>query len=125
MAFLAGISIRDHQKAVGATKRLCSGARGAGQALAAPGSASNRGGYGTKARVIANSAGRTVALASGQAQELPHAVPLLEHLPKMSIWVAADRSYSDHAFQYLWELDAPSAIPLRTGEAPIACSAAF
>src|SRR5215218_10985846 len=43
----------------------------------------SRGGYGTKACVIADGLGRAVAfiLAPGQAHELPHAVPLLACLP--------------------------------------------
>src|SRR6185436_18844658 len=53
----------------------------------------SRGGYGTKACVIADGLGRAVAfiLAPGQAHELPHAVPLLERLPGVPKWVVADR----------------------------------
>src|SRR3954466_7845234 len=53
----------------------------AGAAIATPIPAlgRSRGGYGTKACVIADGLGRAVAfiLAPGQAHELPHAVPLL------------------------------------------------
>ena len=63
--------------------------RGAGEALGR-----SRGGYGTKACVIADSAGRAVAfaLAPGQAHELPHAVPLLARLPGVPVWIVADRA---------------------------------
>ena len=77
LVFLDGTSIRAHQKAAGAPRRA-SGARTAGQeALGC-----SRGGYGTKACVIADSAGRVVAfhIAPGQAHELPHTVPLLDRL---------------------------------------------
>src|SRR5215204_6637 len=56
----------------------------------------SRGGYGTKACVIADAAGRAVAfaLAPGQAHEPPHAVPLLARLPGVPMWVVADRGYT-------------------------------
>ena len=79
MAFLDGTNVRAHQKAAGARKKGATAARrGAGEALGR-----SRGGYGTKACVIADGAGRAVAfaLAPGQAHELPHAVPLLDRLP--------------------------------------------
>jgi hypothetical protein len=43
----------------------------------------SRGGYGTKACVMADGQGRAIAfrLAPGQAHELPHAVPLLDRMP--------------------------------------------
>jgi hypothetical protein len=49
----------------------------------------SRDGYGTKAVVIADAAGRKVTFkqAPSQARELPHAVPLLEHLPDVPGWV--------------------------------------
>src|SRR3982750_3393318 len=51
----------------------------------------SRGGYGTKACVIADGLGRAVAfiLAPGQAHELPQAIPLLERLPGVPKWVVA------------------------------------
>src|SRR5215217_7969750 len=51
----------------------------------------SRGGYGTKACVIADGLGRAVAfiVAPGQAHELPHAIPLLERLPGVPKWVVA------------------------------------
>src|SRR3954471_18232804 len=61
----------------------------------------SRGGYGTKACVIADGLGRAVAfiLAPGQAHELPQAIPLLERLPGVPKWVVADRGLSSHAFR--------------------------
>ena len=52
--------------------------RGAGEALGR-----SRGGYGTKAVVVADGSGRAIAfrVAPGQAHGLPHAVPLLDRLP--------------------------------------------
>src|SRR5215213_10000424 len=66
----------------------------------------SRGGYGTKACVIADGLGRAVAfiLAPGQAHELPQAIPLLDRLPGVPRWVVADRSYASHAFrQHIWD----------------------
>src|SRR5215207_9262851 len=56
----------------------------------------SRGGYGTKACVIADGLGRAVAfiLAPGQAHERPQAVPLLERLPGVPQWVVADRGHA-------------------------------
>ena len=71
------------------------------------------------------SAGRAVAfaLAPGQAHELPHAIPLLDHLP-VPRWVVADRGYSSHTFhQHIWDRGACPAIPARQNEAPVACPA--
>jgi transposase len=76
--------------------------------------------------VIADSSGRAVAfaLAPGQTRELPHAVPLLAHLPSVPIWVVADRGYSSHAFrQRVWGPGARPAIPPKVNEAPVACPA--
>jgi transposase len=74
--------------------------------------------------VIADADGRAVAfsLAPGQAHELPHAVPLLERLPGVPLWVVADRGYSSHAFrEHIRDLGARPAIPPRRNEAPVAC----
>ncbi|MGG5819332.1 IS5 family transposase [Falsiroseomonas sp. HW251] len=124
MAFLDGTSIRAHQKAAGATKKNADLAqRTPGEALGR-----SRGGYGTKASVIADSAGRAIAfaLAPGQAHELPHAVPLLARLPGVPVWVVADRGYSSHAFrQHVWDLGARPAIPTRRDEALVACPEAI
>jgi transposase len=74
--------------------------------------------------VIADGLGRAVAfiLAPGQAQELPHAVPLLERLPGVPKWVVADRGHASHAFrEHIWSLGARPAIPPKQNEAPVAC----
>jgi transposase len=84
----------------------------------------SRGGYGTKACVIADGLGRAVAfiLAPGQAHELPHAVPLLERLPGVPKWVVADRGYASHAFrEHIWSLGARPAIPSKRNEEEVAC----
>src|SRR3954452_15962609 len=86
----------------------------------------SRGGYGTKACVIADGLGRAVAfiLAPGQAHELPQAIPLLERLPGVPKWVVADRGLSSHAFrEHVWTLGARPAIPSKKNEAPVACPA--
>src|SRR3954451_23103009 len=73
----------------------------------------SRGGYGTKACVIADGLGRAVAfiLAPGQAHELPHAVPLLERLPGVPKWVVGDRGFSSHTFRdRIWDLGSRPAI---------------
>ena len=50
--------------------------------------------------MIADGLGRAVAfrIAPGQAHELPHAIPLLDSLPDVPMWVVADRGYTSHAF---------------------------
>ena len=120
MTFLDGTSIRAHQKAAGAAKKGAnSKGRDEREALGR-----SRGGYGTKACVIADGLGRAVAfiLAPGQAHELPHAVPLLERLPGVPKWVVADRGLSSHAFrEHIWNLGARPAIPSKKNEAPVAC----
>jgi hypothetical protein len=52
----------------------------------------SRGGYGTKACGIADASGRAIAfrIAPGQAHELPHAIPLLEKLPGVPMWVVKE-----------------------------------
>ncbi|KQO66341.1 transposase [Methylobacterium sp. Leaf87] len=84
----------------------------------------SRGGYGTKACVIADGSGRAIAfrLAPGQAHELPHAVPLLDQLPGVPKWVVGDRGYTSHAFrEHIWDIGARPAIPTQRYEAPVAC----
>ncbi len=76
------------------------------------------------ALVTADSMGRAVTftLAPGQAHDLPHAVPLLAHLPGVPLWVVGDRGYSSHAFrEHIWNLGARPAIPTKRNEAPVAC----
>ena len=66
----------------------------------------------------------TFRLASGQAHELPHAVPLLARLPGVPRWVVADRGYASHAFrQHIWNAGARPAVPAKRNEAPVACPA--
>ena len=79
MTFLDGTSIRAHQKAAGAARKGASAERDTREALGR-----SRGGYGTKACVIADGLGRAVAfiLAPGQAHELPQAIPLLDRLAR-------------------------------------------
>ena len=61
-------------------------------------------------------------LAPGQAHELPHAVPLLDRLPRVPRWVVADRGYTSHAFrEHIRDLGAQPAIPTQRHEAPVAC----
>src|SRR3954463_4312135 len=84
----------------------------------------SRGGFGTKACVIADGRGRAVAfaLAPGQAHELPLAPGLLDRLPRVPRWVVGDRGYSSHAFRELvWDSGARPAIPTRGNEAAVAC----
>ena len=84
----------------------------------------SRGGFGTKACVVADGRGRAVAfaLAPGQAHELPLAPGLLDRLPRVPLWVVGDRGYSSDAFRDLvWGKGARPAIPTRSNEAAVAC----
>jgi transposase len=75
--------------------------------------------------VIADGTGRAVAfkVAPGQAHELPHAVPLLDALPGVPLWVVADRGYSSHTFrEHIRERGATPAIPAKRNEARVACA---
>src|SRR3954447_12632113 len=84
----------------------------------------SRGGFGTKACVIADGRGRAVAfaLAPGQAHELPLAPGLLDQLPRVPLWVVGDRGYSPPAFRELvGDSGARPAIPTRGNEAAVAC----
>src|ERR687897_3215867 len=86
----------------------------------------SRGGFGTKACVIANASGRAIgfALAPGQAHELPLAPLLLTLLSLVPGWIVADRGYASQAFRDLiWSLGARPAIPSKSNEAPVHCSA--
>ncbi len=74
--------------------------------------------------MIADGTGRAVAftVAPGQAHELPEAIPLLDALPGVPLWVVADRGYSSHAFrEHIRERGATPAIPSRRNEGPVAC----
>ena len=84
----------------------------------------SRGGHGTGAVVVADAAGRAAASrpAPGQARELPHAAPLLGHLPGAPGRVVGDRGLSGHAFrERIRDLGARPAIPPKANEAPVAC----
>src|SRR6187549_2483698 len=61
----------------------------------------SRGGYGTKACVIADGRGRAIAfaLAPGQAHELPLAPGLLGCLPDVPGWIVGDRGFASDAFR--------------------------
>ena len=74
--------------------------------------------------MIADASGRTIAfrIAPGQAHELPHAIPLLEQLPGVPMWVVGDRGYTSHGFrEHIWSMGARPAIPPQRHEAPVAC----
>jgi len=119
MVFLDGTSIRSHQKAGGAQKGVNSLERDRREALGR-----SRGGYGTKACVIADSRGRAVAftLAPGQAYELPLAAGLLGCLPDGPGWMVGNRSYASDRFRDLiWTMPARPAIPPQRTDAPVVC----
>jgi transposase len=74
--------------------------------------------------VIADALGRAIAfrIVPGQAHELPQAVPLLDSLPGIPMWVVGDRGYTSHAFrEHVWSMGARPAIPAKSNEAPVAC----
>ena len=84
----------------------------------------SRGGYGTKACVIADGHGKAVgfALAPGQAHELPLAPDMLDSLPAIPLWVVADKDYASDAFrERIWDMGARPAIPAKRRDAPVAC----
>ena len=63
-----------------------------------------------------------MALAPGQAHELPMAPGLLNCLTALALWIVADRGYASHAFRMLiWSLGARPAIPAKRNEAAVAC----
>ena len=74
--------------------------------------------------MIADGSGRAVAfaLAPGQAHELPLAPDLLDRLPRVPLWVVADRGYSSQAFRdRIWSSGARPAIPTKRNEEQLAC----
>ena len=120
MTFLDGTSIRAHHKAAGAVRQGVSSAdRDAREALGR-----SRGGYGTKACVIADGAGRALGfvLAPGQAHELPLAPWLLALLMFIPLWIVGDRGYAARLFRDLiCRIGAHPAIPAKSNEAPVDC----
>src|SRR5512145_134080 len=120
MAFLDGTSIRAHHKAAGAVK----GGRTSAQRDQDEGLGRSRGGYGTKACVLADASGRAIGftLAPGQAHELPLAPLLLTLLVALPLWIVGDRGYASQAFrEFIWNLGARPVIPPKRNEAPVAC----
>ena len=74
--------------------------------------------------MIADAAERAVAfhIAPEQAHELPHAVPLLDQLPGVPLWVVADRGYCSHSFhRHICAAGAKAAIPTKRNEATTRC----
>lgn len=74
--------------------------------------------------MITDGASRAVslALAPGQAHELPLAQDLVDCLPDVAGWVVGDKGYASHAFrQLIWDRSARPAILGRNNEAPVAC----
>jgi transposase len=74
--------------------------------------------------VIADALGRAIAfrISPGQAHELPQALPLLDSLPGVPMWVVGDRGYTSHAFrEHVWNMGARPAIPPQRHEALVAC----
>ena len=74
--------------------------------------------------MIPDALGRAIAcrIAPGQAHELPQAVPLLDSLPGVPMWVVGDRGYTSHAFrEHVWSRGARPAIPPQRHEARVAC----
>ena len=120
MTFLDGTNIRAHQKAAGAAK----GARLLRNATIVKRLAALVADLATLACVLADSRGRAIAfvLAPGQAHELPHAVPLLDRLPRVPKWAVADRGTTSHAFRsHIRDLGAQPAIPTQRHEARVSC----
>lgn len=84
----------------------------------------SRGGFGTKACVIADGQGRAVgfALAPGQAHELPMAPELLAQLPDVPLWLVGDKGYSSNDLRaMIWNRGSRPAIPTKNNEAAISC----
>jgi transposase len=74
--------------------------------------------------MIADSLGQAIAtrIATGQTHELPKAIPVLESLAGVSIWVVSERGHSSSSFRgQIWSIGARLAIPSKSNEAPVAC----
>jgi Transposase DDE domain len=120
MTFLDGTIIRAPQSRRGSQKWGDGKERDRRQALGRA-----RGGFGTKADVIADSQGRAIgfARAPGQAHELLLAPKLLAHLDAVPRWVVADHGYRSHGLrQHVRNLGAKPAIPC-TNEEQVRCPA--
>ena len=86
----------------------------------------SRGGYGTKACVIADGSGRAIAfaLAPGQAHELLMAPALLDGLPDAPLWLVGDKGFGSQALrERVWQGGTRPAIPAKRNEAPVSCPA--
>ena len=120
MVFIDASSIRAHHKAAGAMKQgALSAERDRREALGR-----SRGGYGTKAGVIADGAGRALGfvLAPGQAHELPLAPWLLSLLLFIPLWVVGDRGYASRLFRALVrQIGSHPVIPAKSNEKAIDC----
>ena len=120
MVFIDASSIRAHHKAAGAMKHgVASAERDRREALGR-----SRGGYGTKACVIADGAGRALGfvLAPGQAHELPLAPWLLSLLLFIPLWVVGDRGYASRLFRALVrQIGSRPAIPAKSNEKAVDC----
>jgi transposase len=92
----------------------------------------SRGGYGTKACVIADGRiadgriadgrGRAIAFALAPGHELPLAPRPLGCLPDVPGWIVGDRGLASDAFrERIWDLGARPAIPPKRTDAPVAC----
>jgi hypothetical protein len=74
----------------------------------------SRGGYGTKACVIADGRGRAVAFAKAPG--------LLGCLPDTPGWIVGDRGFAADAFRdRIWDMGARPAIPPKKIDAAVAC----
>ena len=76
--------------------------------------------------MIVDGGGRALglALAPGQAHELPLAPDLLAMLPDVPAWVVGDRGHASDTFrQRIWDLGARPAIPPKKTDAPVSCPA--
>ena len=74
----------------------------------------SRGGFGTKACVVADGKGRAVAFALAPG--------LIAALPAAPGWIVGDRGLSANALRKLiWDSGAKPAIPPKCNEAPLAC----
>ena len=83
----------------------------------------SRGGYGTKACVIADGPdGRSPSACAGPGARTAPCRAAARTPARRATWVVADRGYASHAFrEHIWNLGARPAIPPKRNEAPVAC----